>query len=193
MTNYARTEVLSAALSTPFGYDWATKLFGEEVVSQLPTYSKGPRKGKVKGYVHWLKVIVGGWSREYGVCIPGLQRAWLTLNQFETRSNAVQLTLGGRIQPVDVSRRYLFGEGRARRAAERAAELAHVEALRADERREAEEELGDWLTVIHVTLPETLSQMTETQVNLMTKLADENVSRVEATLDRLSQPFTPKF
>lgn len=193
MTNYARTEVLSASLATPFGLDWATKLFGKEVVSQLPTYAKGPRKGKVKGYVHWLKATVGGWSREHGVCLPGLNRAWLTLSQFETRRDAVRLTLAGKVQTIDLDRAYLFEEGRARLAAERAAQLAGVEAERAEECREAEEALGDWLALALISLPETISQMTENQAAAVVKLADGEISRLDKVVERLSRPLESKF
>lgn len=61
MTNYAQIDSRSAYLSTDFGEEIARKWFGDESVDSLPRYTRGPRKGKIKGAVTWSKVIRGGW------------------------------------------------------------------------------------------------------------------------------------
>lgn len=63
MTNYAQIDGRSAYLSTDFGEEIARKWFGDESVDSLPRYTRGPRKGKIKGAVTWSKVIRGGWVR----------------------------------------------------------------------------------------------------------------------------------
>lgn len=67
MTNYAQIDFRTAYLSTEFGEEIARKWFGNESVDSLPRYTRGPRKGKIKGVVSWSKVLRGGWVRsEYG-------------------------------------------------------------------------------------------------------------------------------
>lgn len=58
-----------AALSTDFGLKMLHQKFGEQAATFLAilgTYTRGPRKGKPRGYIHWTKVLEGGWdySRE---------------------------------------------------------------------------------------------------------------------------------
>jgi hypothetical protein len=67
MTNYAVIETRSAFLSTDFGEELARKWFGDESVDSLPCYTRGPRKGKIKGAITWTKVLRGGWIRGGGV------------------------------------------------------------------------------------------------------------------------------
>lgn len=61
MTNYARVEKKIAKLSTDFGYKVAVEKFGQALVDAMPTYSRGPRKGKPKGALCWTKCERGGW------------------------------------------------------------------------------------------------------------------------------------
>jgi hypothetical protein len=61
--NYAQIDSRSAFLSTDFGEEIARKWFGDESVNALPRYTRGPRKGKIKGAVTWSKIIRGGWVR----------------------------------------------------------------------------------------------------------------------------------
>jgi hypothetical protein len=61
MTNYAQTEDRSAKICTSFGESLARQWFGDDVVDNLPTYVRGPNKGKPKGYLKWRKVVKGGW------------------------------------------------------------------------------------------------------------------------------------
>lgn len=62
-TNYAQIEDRTAFLSTDFGEEIARKWFGDETVDALPRYTRGARKGKLKGVVVWSKVVRGGWVR----------------------------------------------------------------------------------------------------------------------------------
>lgn len=61
MTNRAQIDYRTAHLSTDFGEEIARKWFGNESVDSLPRYTRGPRKGKIKGVVSWSKVTRGGW------------------------------------------------------------------------------------------------------------------------------------
>jgi hypothetical protein len=63
MTSYAQIDSRTAYLSTDFGEEIARKWFGDESVDSLPRYTRGPRKGKIKGAVAWSKVVRGGWIR----------------------------------------------------------------------------------------------------------------------------------
>ena len=63
MTNYAQIDNRSAFLYTEFGEDLARKWFGDESVDSLPRYTRGPRKGKIKGAITWSKIVRGGWVR----------------------------------------------------------------------------------------------------------------------------------
>jgi hypothetical protein len=80
MTQYAKIETKSSPLASEFGVDWATKLFGAEALADLPRFSKGRSKGRLKGYVFWINVIEGGWSHKHGsVVFPGkVTRAWVS-------------------------------------------------------------------------------------------------------------------
>lgn len=58
-------EIRMAALSTEFGMKMLHSKFPEQVndiINRLGTYSRGPRKGMVRGYIHWEKVIEGGFD-----------------------------------------------------------------------------------------------------------------------------------
>lgn len=61
MTNYAQIEVRQSYLSTDFGEELARKWFGDESIDALPRFTRGPRKGKIKGVITWSKVVRGGW------------------------------------------------------------------------------------------------------------------------------------
>lgn len=64
----AAIERKHSALHTDFAREFMTRRFGETdtslIYSLLPTYARGPRKGLVRGYIHWDKVTVGGWKRD---------------------------------------------------------------------------------------------------------------------------------
>lgn len=63
MTNYAQIQSSSAYLSTEFGEQLARKWFGDESVDSLPRFTRGSRKGRIKGVITWSKVVRGGWVR----------------------------------------------------------------------------------------------------------------------------------
>ncbi len=65
MTTYAQIDTNSAFLFTEFGEKIARKWFGDALVDTLPRFTKGARKGKLKGQVSWQKVVRGGWVRSY--------------------------------------------------------------------------------------------------------------------------------
>jgi hypothetical protein len=84
---YARAYQRSAPLYTEFAKEFLLRHFSPAVVealyANLPTYTRGPRKGMLKGYVHWLKCEVGGWYRGDGghgyVMRPGSHKITVTL------------------------------------------------------------------------------------------------------------------
>lgn len=56
-----------AALSEDFGMELFKKkagAFADSILAELGTYSRGKRKGKQKGFIHWVKVVEGGF--DYG-------------------------------------------------------------------------------------------------------------------------------
>lgn len=75
----ASFEQKTAPLSSEFGKKVAIEKFGEQLVACFPVFSKGPRKGLMKGYLCWTKCTVGGWARSHpdsggtlgGVVKPG--------------------------------------------------------------------------------------------------------------------------
>lgn len=59
----------SAALSEEFGLSLFLRKAGERapaILEELGTYKSGPRKGKQKGFIHWLKVVEGGFDYQGG-------------------------------------------------------------------------------------------------------------------------------
>ncbi len=121
---YARLETKTADLATEFGREWATKLFGAEAVASLPVRTIGKNKGTPKGFVIWRKATSGGYCRE--CCAPRavgqLVDAWIGAGSFTLRSGAERGQWLGRVQTLACSATagYLFDEGRARHAAEKA-------------------------------------------------------------------------
>lgn len=66
MTTYARIETNTAYISTDFGRDYACRVFGlslPELERIVGRYTKGKRKGELKGLLRWQKVAKGGWVR----------------------------------------------------------------------------------------------------------------------------------
>lgn len=69
---YATSMQRSAPLDKEWGYNVACEKFGKALIDSFPTYTRGPRKGKLKGFLVWRQVTEGGWSRELGgVLRPG--------------------------------------------------------------------------------------------------------------------------
>lgn len=56
----ALIETKKTYLSSDFGESYARKIFGDNLINQLPKITRGERKGKLKGYIVWDKVISGG-------------------------------------------------------------------------------------------------------------------------------------
>lgn len=61
MTHRAVRERKIAWLSGDWAYKVACEKFGQELVDSFPRYTRGPRKGKLKGALCWTKVTRGGW------------------------------------------------------------------------------------------------------------------------------------
>ena len=85
----ANIETKQAYLSTEFGESYARKIFGDDLINQLPVITRGERKGKLKGYLIWDKVIAGGitykkyWNQTNG---------WYSFESdkyLETRKNSI--------------------------------------------------------------------------------------------------------
>lgn len=94
--NYALAYKKSAPVYRDFVRPFLERHFSAAVVDALfealPVYSRGPRKGLKKGYVHWTKVERGGWHREgpsYNgspqgrVLYPGTWHVYITLTNQE--------------------------------------------------------------------------------------------------------------
>ena len=62
MGNPAEYKIRKSYLSDDFGYELAVKWFGQEVVDDLPKYTKGKHEGKPMGLVKWIKVEKGGYD-----------------------------------------------------------------------------------------------------------------------------------
>ena len=83
MTQYATRFRKSAPLHSDFAKSFVERRFGPVVAKALyealPLFKRGPRKGLVKGYIHWRKVEKGGWVKDGpGYCVghvvrPGTQ------------------------------------------------------------------------------------------------------------------------
>lgn len=64
--NYAQIGFSSSFLSTDFGQALALKKTGlsfDELAKIVGLFKRGPKKGKLKGFIHWHKVMKPGWVR----------------------------------------------------------------------------------------------------------------------------------
>lgn len=125
MTTRASFSTKSAPLFDEFGLKYATKLFGEETIASLPLYVRGPKKGKIKAWLIWIKCESGGWYRGGrfalgGVVYPGLYRAWITNSPYGLECDALQGQWIGRIQTLAGHRDVLTAEYREQETARRA-------------------------------------------------------------------------
>jgi hypothetical protein len=127
-------EIRNAKLSTEFGLDWATKLFGAEAIASLPILQAGKDKGRPKGYIIWQKSLGSGWCRECqsGVAVGQIVAAWVGEGPCSLGSGAIAGRWMGRVQPLCGSRTHLFQEARDRHAAEAAREAARWEEEKAE-------------------------------------------------------------
>lgn len=78
MTVRARLTRRCVPLFSEFGLEYATKLFGEQAIADLPRYQRGPKRGQIKAWLVWEKAESGGWDARYGVCRPGLVHAHIS-------------------------------------------------------------------------------------------------------------------
>lgn len=80
MTVRAKLTTREAPLFSEFGLAYATKLFGQETIDDLPRYQRGPKKGQIKAWLIWSKAESGGWMQQIGVVRPGLVFAYISGN-----------------------------------------------------------------------------------------------------------------
>lgn len=60
-----KIEYRSASLSESFGLELFKRKAGkhaDRILAELGTYSKGKRQGKPRGFIHWIKVVEGGYD-----------------------------------------------------------------------------------------------------------------------------------
>ena len=75
----AKYEVQAFPLSGDWAYKVACEKFGNELVDTFPRFTRGARKGQLKGFLCYLQVSEGGWmssalaGRRPGVLLPGSQ------------------------------------------------------------------------------------------------------------------------
>lgn len=82
MVQYCRVEMKIVSVESDFGEKIAREKFGDAHYAALPEYTRGPRKGAKKGFVHWDKCTVGGWSRDRNcVVYPGSHNWRLSTSQ----------------------------------------------------------------------------------------------------------------
>lgn len=86
----------AAALSSEFGLKMLNAKFPEGAklyLAKLGTFSRGPRKGLPRGYIHWVKVVEGGWDysrNARGVMRPGCIE-WIVREGADPESAAVAI------------------------------------------------------------------------------------------------------
>lgn len=99
----AACEHKCAPLHTDFAKEFVHRRYGDAIAgliySLLPTFSRGPRKGLVKGYVHWDKVTEGGWrsgapGERSGVVRPGTQNVKICLKGYDAVPDVMEFRPG---------------------------------------------------------------------------------------------------
>ena len=63
MTVRADIDYRGGYMSSEFVEGMARRYFGDEIVGALPRYVRGKRKGQLKGFLQWQKVLKGGWVK----------------------------------------------------------------------------------------------------------------------------------
>jgi hypothetical protein len=118
-----------AALSTEFGRNYATWLFGEEAIASLPLITRGPNKGQPKGYVIWRRTTEAGYhvNAGGGVGKDVTVRAWIGEHMHSSESQPMLGQWLGREQGLCGSLGVLGPKARERDAQERARDAAERE------------------------------------------------------------------
>jgi len=83
--NYCEFEWKFAGLNTDFGRELAQLWFGLDnymIESLVGRYTRGKRKGQLRGSIRWQKATRGGWSRGKGVVLPGTVRRAAIVDSF---------------------------------------------------------------------------------------------------------------
>jgi hypothetical protein len=110
MTTRAKLIRRCSPISSEFGLTYATKLFGQETIDDLPRYVRGPKKGQIKAWLVWEKAESGGWDARYGVCRPGIVHAHIS-GQYDGQM-ALRAMWMGRVQELSGQRGVLSAEYR---------------------------------------------------------------------------------
>jgi len=70
-------ELKAIPLNSEWGYKVACEKFGSDLVDSFPRFSKGKRKGLLKGFLCFVKVSIGGWAQNFPsgatVLTPGIK------------------------------------------------------------------------------------------------------------------------
>ncbi len=104
-----------AALADGFGLAYATRLFGETAIASLPVFVRGTKKGKIKGFIHWVQCESDGFDRRYGYCHAGkLVWAHIGESRFTMRQDAMFGLWYGHTQRLSASAYYLGQQARDR-------------------------------------------------------------------------------
>ncbi|QYW02187.1 hypothetical protein CPT_Sonora_086 [Stenotrophomonas phage Sonora] len=128
-------ELKYAALSSEFGMKMLREKFAEDadaILAVLGTYTRGPRKGLPRGYVHWEKVVEGGWSyREARVRVPGtaMWRVLDTAVAFDTAVDVSYKVAEARLQPIREAEALAANQAREARKAERDALQSKIKSM----------------------------------------------------------------
>jgi hypothetical protein len=121
-------------MSDSHGPALAAKWFGmsdSEIQAKCGRFAKGANKGKLRGWIVWRKVEVGGWSFKLG----GVAKPGIIVARFEaTYNEAMEVAMydaekfSRGAKRVDEAYGYNWREAEAKRAAEAAERLAEQEA-----------------------------------------------------------------
>lgn len=81
-----------AALSGEFGMRMLRTKFpneADEILKELGTFTRGPRKGSPRGYIHWEKIVEGGFDYERRMVVGRGTREWDVLRDDYADSESV--------------------------------------------------------------------------------------------------------
>lgn len=136
-----RFEAKSAALSSDFGMKMLHAKFAEDadaILTALGTYTRGPRKGLPRGYVHWEKITEGGWDyRRDAKCVrlPGTHKWRVLDSEFEMGLDVSSAAREARERPIREAEQAAHEAAALARRAERDALRAKLAPLAASGKR----------------------------------------------------------